>query len=205
MKVHLIRHGLTVPGEEGRYQGFLDEGLSAKGRAALLTAPQHPSRVYVSPARRARQTAAILYPAAEQICVPGLQEMNFGVFEGRTAGEMEDDAQYRAWVDSLCLDACPGGESRAVFSERACRAFLGVLAAEKEKQAGCTGSAPDEDLYIVSHGGTQMAILERWGRPARDYYSWQRPCGCGWLLALKESQACGGIALSVLAELKMIR
>ena len=82
MKVHLIRHGLTVPGEEGRYQGFLDEGLSAKGRAALLTAPQHPSRVYVSPARRARQTAAILYPAAEQICVPGLQEMNFGVFEG---------------------------------------------------------------------------------------------------------------------------
>ena len=163
MKVHLIRHGLTVPGEEGRYQGFLDEGLSAKGRAALLTAPQHPSRVYVSPARRARQTAAILYPAAEQICVPGLQEMNFGVFEGRTAGEMEDDAQYRAWVDSMCLDACPGGESRAVFSER------------------------------------------RWGRPARDYYSWQRPCGCGWLLALKESQACGGIALSVLAELKMIR
>ena len=29
-----------------------------------------------------------------------------------------------------------------------------------------------------------MAILEKWGRPARDYYDWQRPCGCGWKLAL---------------------
>jgi hypothetical protein len=45
-----------------------------------------------------------------------------------------------------------------------------------------------EDLIIVSHGGTQMAILERWGRPARDYYDWQRPCGCGWKLSLKKSE-----------------
>ena len=33
-----------------------------------------------------------------------------------------------------------------------------------------------------------MAILERWGRPARDYYSWQCPCGTGWLLELIENQ-----------------
>ena len=33
-----------------------------------------------------------------------------------------------------------------------------------------------------------MAILERWGRPVRDYYDWQRPCGCGWKLSLKESE-----------------
>ena len=74
MNIFLIRHGLTVPGEEGRYQGILDEGLSEKGKAALLKAPQNPSRVYVSPAKRARETAAILFPGAVQICVPDLAE-----------------------------------------------------------------------------------------------------------------------------------
>ena len=27
-----------------------------------------------------------------------------------------------------------------------------------------------------------MALLDRWGVPAREYWQWQRPCGCGWLL-----------------------
>ena len=185
MNIWLIRHGMTVPGEEGRYQGFLDESLSEKGRTALARAPFSPSHVYVSPAKRARETASILFPDAEQICIPGLWEMNFGVFEGRTWKEMENDPQYREWVDGRCLGTCPGGESRADFSERVCRAFLSVLDMEdleKEKRN------KSEDLIIVSHGGTQMAILERWGRPARDYYDWQRPCGCGWKLSLKKSE-----------------
>ena len=185
MKIWLIRHGMTVPGEEGRYQGFLDESLSEKGRTALEQAPQEPSHVYTSPAKRARETASILFPCADQICIPGLWEMNFGVFEGRTFKEMENDARYREWVDGMCLGRCPGGESRADFSERVCRAFLSVLDMEdleKEKRN------LSEDLIIVSHGGTQMAILERWGRPARDYYDWQRPCGCGWKLSLKKSE-----------------
>lgn len=210
MDVWLIRHGSTVPGEEGRYQGFLDESLSEKGRTALVRAPFCPSHVYVSPAKRARETAAILFPEAEQICLPGLWEMNFGLFEGRTWKEMENDPQYREWVDGMCLGTCPGGESRAEFSDRVCKAFQSILAMEKEWQkrqtlslpaedasaedasAGCQGN-PDRgdfkeqgkaDLFIVSHGGTQMAILEKWGCPARDYYDWQRPCGCGWKLAL---------------------
>lgn len=198
MNIYLIRHGLTIPGEEGRYQGFLDESLSDKGRAQLAEAPQKPSHVYVSPAKRARETASILFPGAEQICVPGLWEMNFGIFEGRTWKEMENDACYREWVDGMCLGTCPGGESRASFSERVCRAFQLVLEMEKalQKNAAAHDSSVssagegylEEDLFIVSHGGTQMAILERWGRPARDYYSWQRPCGCGWKLSLKEPE-----------------
>ena len=157
MNIWLIRHGLTLPGEEGRYQGFLDESLSEKGKLQLREAPQKPSHVYTSPAKRARETASILFPA-----------------------------RYREWVDGMCLGRCPGGESRASFSERVCNAFLDVLANEKELQQS---GAPENDLFIVSHGGTQMAILERWGRPVRDYYSWQSPCGCGWLLALQENES----------------
>ena len=186
MNIWLIRHGLTLPGEEGRYQGFLDESLSEKGKLQLEQAPQEPSHVYTSPAKRARETASILFPCADQICIPGLWEMNFGVFEGRTFKEMENDARYREWVDGMCLGRCPGGESRASFSERVCNAFLDVLSQERERQQ--RGSA-ENDLFIVSHGGTQMAILERWGRPVRDYYSWQSPCGTGWLLELTQSQS----------------
>ena len=216
MNIYLIRHGMTVPGEEGRYQGVLDEGLSEKGRAALLKAPLSPSRVYVSPAKRARETASVLFPEAEQICVPDLMEMNFGVFEGRTFKEMEQDAQYRAWVDGMCLGTCPGGESRAFYSERVCNAFMSVLCAERERQACLTRHPSEQDLFIVAHGGTQMAVLERWGVPSRDYYSWQRPCGCGWLLALRESlpepagqdkpsSAYGSMELIVLEEIRLTR
>ena len=63
MNIWLIRHGMTLAGEEGRYQGFLDESLSEKGREVLVKAPYEPSHIYVSPAKRARETASILFPA----------------------------------------------------------------------------------------------------------------------------------------------
>lgn len=186
MRVLLIRHGLTRLGEEGRYQGSLDEGLSGRGRGELKSAGFTPARVYVSPLRRARETAAILFPDAEQIPVDDLREMDFGAFEGRGWREMETDAAYRSWVDGGCLGRCPGGEDRAGFSARVCDAFERVLRAARDEKA----------LVIVAHGGTQMAVLDRWGEPGRAYYAWQRPCGCGWLL---EREADG--SLRVLEEL----
>ena len=62
MRIWLIRHGKTPLNEAGRYQGKLDTGLSEEGQRALQRAEVSPSRVYVSPALRARQTAEILFP-----------------------------------------------------------------------------------------------------------------------------------------------
>lgn len=183
MRVWLIRHGLTALGEEGRYQGRLDAGLSDAGRAALIAADFVPAHVYVSPARRARETAALLFPGAGQRVVPALREMDFGLFEGRSWREMERDAAYRAWVDGGCADRCPNGEDKAGFCVRVNAAFAAILARER-------GS---KELVIVAHGGTQMAILERWGKPERAYWQWQRPCGCGWLL---EAEADGGLRVA---------
>ena len=33
---------------------------------------------------------------------PGLREMDFGDFEGRSAAELKEDVRYHAWVDSWC-------------------------------------------------------------------------------------------------------
>ena len=195
MKVWLIRHGMTRLGEEKRYQGRLDDGLSEAGRAALLRADFCPKRVYVSPALRARETAKILFPEAEQVLCPELREMDFGSFEGRGWWEMEEDDAYRAWVDGGCVGRCPEGEEKAELTERVNSCFERILETENDN--------PDmpEDLVIVAHGGTQMALLEKWGVPQREYYRWQRPCGCGWLLDWEPESK----TLHVIREISFLR
>ena len=178
MQVELIRHGKTAWSEQGRYQGISDIPLSEAGKAQLCVSAEKSSRVYVSPLRRSSATAAILFPGAELIPVKGLEEMNFGDFEGRTWQEMESDRAYRAWVDGGCLGRCPGGEDRSEYENRVCEAFREVL--EKEREAG------SEKTVIVAHGGTQMALLGKYGVPEREYWRWQRPCGCGYLLEVTE-------------------
>lgn len=174
MRVLLIRHGLTALSEAHRYQGRLDTPLSQNGRAVLCTSERVPSLVFHSPMLRAAETAQILFPSSEKIAVSDLREMDFGAFEGRGWWEMEQDADYRAWVDSGCASRCPGGESRAAFSERVCAAFAELMERARAQNLS--------EVVIVAHGGTQMAVLERWGAPRQDYYRWQTPCGSGWEL-----------------------
>ena len=173
MRIWLIRHGLTALGEEKRYQGSTDTPLSDAGRLALQPDDRF-ARVYCSPLLRAVETARILFPSAEKRMVPDLREMDFGAFEGRGWWEMEQDAAYRAWVEGGCVGKCPGGEDREGFSARVQAAFAALV--EREKKAGAS------ELVIIAHGGTQMAALSRWGMPQKDYFAWQTPCACGWLL-----------------------
>ena len=174
MKIRLIRHGLTWQGEQKKYQGALDTPLSDNGRKQLKRAEKEPEEVYVTPLVRTQETARILFPSAMQITVDGLREMNFGAFEGRSWQEMEQDAAYREWIEGNCEGKCPGGEDKPAFSRRVCRAFETLVdTAIKEGK---------EELVIVAHGGTQMAVLERWGGSQKAYYEWQTPCGSGWLL-----------------------
>ena len=166
MQVTLIRHSKTPGNAELRYNGRTDEPLSKEGIALAEQAGADLSveTVYVTPLQRTQQTAAILFPMAEQIIVDDLREMDFGDFEGRSYTEMEHDEAYRAWVESGCLATCPNGEGRAGFSERACAAFEAVV-----RQAAKRG---EEALTFVVHGGTIMAVMERFVQPKQDYYSY---------------------------------
>lgn len=174
MRVWLLRHGETDYNAQQKYLGRTDLPLSERGRRALTRAEFSPEVVYVSPLRRTAETAELLFPGARQMAVPGLQEMDFGLFEGKSWKEMEHLPAYRAWVDGGCLDAPPGGESRAQFCDRICVAFQALL--DRATAAGA------ERLVIVAHGGTQMAALERFALPRRDYYSWNGPLGGGFVL-----------------------
>lgn len=174
MRIELIRHGETAYQAEGRYQGRSDVPLSGAGRRALRPAARAVDTVYVTPLRRTAETAAILFPQAAQVAVDALREMDFGVFEGRNYQEMAEDPAYRAWVDGGCLDACPGGESKDAFCGRVCPAFAALV-----DEALGRGAA---ELVIVAHGGTQMAVMERFAEPRRAYFDWHLKSGQGYVL-----------------------
>ena len=187
MKIYLIRHGETALTASGAYQGWIDEPLSEAGKKALgHGAPQgsgalntlslHPpcGWVYVSPLRRARETASLVLPYSRQVVVEDLKEMHFGDFEGRTPDEMKNDPAYRAWVDSGCLDRCPNGETKAEFADRTCAAVASLI--DMAMKRG------DEELFVVAHGGTQMAVMETFVDPSRPFYAWLLDCGMGYVL-----------------------
>lgn len=177
MNVYLFRHGETVYTPEYRYLGVTDLPLSGSGRKKLRAIDGlSPHVVYTSPMKRAKETADIFFPDVPQIPVDGLEEMNFGVFEGRNYKEMEHDEQYRKWVDSGCEDRCPGGETRAEFTERVVKAFIPLADRAVEENA--------DELTIVAHGGTIMAILSACAVPKTGYFSRMTPAGGGQRLVL---------------------
>ena len=174
MTVYLIRHGQTQGNLERRYTGSTDQPLCPQGREALAGRRGPAADVLcVSPMRRCRETAAILYPGVEQEVVQGLQETDMGAFEGRTYEELKDDAAYQAWLDSGGASAPPGGESREQVQKR-------VLAAFRSIAVRC---GPDERIALVIHGGTIMTLLEEL-EPSHQFYRWQAANGggfrCSW-------------------------
>ena len=178
MLIYLLRHGLTEYNAEKRYQGQRDIPLSAAGRAVLCRADIFPKTVYITPLCRTRQTAEVLFPGAKLIEIDGLKEMCFGSFEGRNYIEMEHDPDYLAWVAANCESPCPDGETKAAFCERICAAFSALV--DKALADG------EEMLVILAHGGTQMAAMERYALPHKDYYEWCAPNAGGFVLDAKD-------------------
>ena len=174
MLIYLLRHGQTEYNAQKRYQGQRDIPLSPEGAAQLRRADFDPDVVYVSTLQRTSQTTRILFPEAKLVPVDGLKEMCFGSFEGRNFIEMEKDPEYQAWVKANCESPCPDGERKTDFSDRICRTVAELI--DKALAAG------EERLVILAHGGTQMAAMERFAVPHRDYYAWCGPNAGGFVL-----------------------
>ena len=173
-KLWMIRHGPTRGNLERRYIGRTDEPLCEAGiaQAAALQRLGFPDfeRVFVSPYQRCRQTAELALPNRAYTRVPGLRECDFGIFEGRSADELSESAEYADWLKGGCTFAIPGGEDVAAFKERCTLAFSKIASA-------ATDGAP---VAVVTHGGCIMAILERFASPKRAFYEWHVP-NCGWV------------------------
>lgn len=186
LKIWLIRHGMTEGNRYGRYIGTTDEALCQEGREFLqkITYPV-PEKVYVSPMKRCRETAEILFPGSALQVVMDLRECDFGDFENKNYRELSGNKDYQAWIDSNGTIPFPGGESRESFQERSLKGFETAV-------ADCIGRNITSAAMLI-HGGTIMNIMERYAVPARSFYEWHVKNGGGYLVELDPAQWQAGM------------
>ena len=174
MKLYLIRHFKTQGNMESRYIGTTDEPLAEGEERNAFYPPV--GMIITSPMKRCRQTADKIYPGCQPIICEDLRECDFGLFEGRNYEELKDLETYRKWLDSRGTLPFPGGEDHAAFKERCVRGFVQMV--EVLSRSGC------ENAAMVVHGGTIMAILERFDTEKREFYHWQVKNGEGYAVYL---------------------
>jgi broad specificity phosphatase PhoE len=126
--IYLIRH--QEPAVLHRFLGRTDPPLSPAGRnASAELSALEVHTVYVSPLRRARETAEAI--RREPVVLPELAEIGFGEWEGLTWGEIEQRwpqlAERKA--DDWLGVTPPGGEPWPQFCARVERALAQILLA----------------------------------------------------------------------------
>lgn len=163
-----LRHGEPVGGK--RYRGQTDDPLSEKGWAQMsrATAGERPwTALASSPLSRCRAFAQGL---AEETGLPltvdaRLAEVGFGVWEGRTAAELEGEAPgcVRAFKLDPVARRPHGAERLADFHARVVAAYEDLLA----RHAG-------GHVLVVAHAGVmRMAISHVLGLPPERAYRLQ--------------------------------
>lgn len=184
-RIWLIRHGRTKGNIESRYVGTVDESLAEEGKAELLKLKRDvtypaPERVYVSYMKRCKETAKLLFPDSVLHTIEGLHECDFGEFEYKSYEDLNGYPVYQDWIDSGGMAGFPGGESMDVFQDRVCGGFLKIMEMEGILSAPEGRTDISDDIVLVCHGGSIMAMLDRYSCPHKEYFDWQAGNGLGF-------------------------
>jgi probable phosphoglycerate mutase len=156
----VVRHGETLWNREGRIQGyFADSPLSERGMAQALALAERLARegvdlIFSSDLGRTRMTADPIARATgiEIIHDRDLRERSYGIFEGRTFAEIENEhpeAYARMRARDPHYAAPGGGESSIQFYER----ILGAMQRIAQRAAG-------KRAAVVTHQGV-LGVLYR--------------------------------------------
>lgn len=172
MRMILLRHGPTAGNLEKRYIGRTDEPLSEEGidLAKKLALPK-VGQVFASPMERCVMTAKLIYEKCIIKTVEGLRECDFGDLEGKSYEELNGDPAYQAWIDSMGTLPFPNGESPEGFKNRCISAFEEIVKTLSE----------NDSAAIIAHGGTVMAIMEKYALPHKGFYDWSVPNFGGYI------------------------
>ena len=157
--VFLVRHGETEWSRSGRHTGWTDVPLTERGRQearrlAPLIGSQRIGAAFVSPLRRARETAELIGVHDARVDTD-LREWDYGGYEGITTAEIQ---HIRPGWFLFTDGVAPGppehpGETVEQVGERADR----VLA---EVDAAFAGT--DGDVVLVAHGHVLRVLTARW-------------------------------------------
>lgn len=155
--VYLARHGETEWSVSGRHTGRTDIPLTARGERNAESLGQRLSgttfaKILTSPLSRARRTCELAGFSARAEADPGLQEWDYGRYEGRRTVDIRKEQP--GWY--LFSDGCPDGESVEAIGARADRMVARLRSVEG-------------DVLVFSHGHILRVIAARWlGLPAGD-------------------------------------
>lgn len=179
--IHFIRHGEIAETKGGAYIGVTDVSLSEKGREELAELDKNYRYPYApvlfsSPLKRCIETCEIIYPGSKPIIVDDLKEIDFGLWECKTADDLKDDEVFNKWLSGDNSVRPPQGESSADFTRRICLMF--------QKIVDGLVSTGNTEAVIVTHGGVIMTLMAVYGLPQAKPFEWAVDSGCGYSIRI---------------------
>ena len=157
-KWYLVRHAQTVWNLQGRVQGHSESSLAAEGvaeaqRVAKRLSGKALHAAYTSDLARTRETAEIILQRRKVPvdATPELREMSYGKWEGMTHKEIKAayPQEYAEYLRGDIAFVPSGGEGPLQLMSRLVPLVHRLT----------TDHMPDEDILIVSHGGTLKGLL----------------------------------------------
>ena len=181
--LHFIRHGETAGNSEGRYIGRTDLPITHDSAIAIkeyADSGVYPDVdiIYSSPLSRCLQTANIIYPGQELKVVENFNEYNFGIFENKTAAEVADNPDFKAWTSGK-VSGVPQGETTEEFTARISEGLQQIVFDMSENNY--THAA------IILHGGIIMRLFAICALPQRPMLEWHTAAGRGFTARITPS------------------
>lgn len=179
-KIALIRHSKTKGNIKHRYIGSTDESLCNEG-IELINSKSFPVAkvVYCSPLCRCIETSKLIYKDINPIVCNDLRECDFGLFENKNYKELKGNIEYQKWIESNGTLAFPNGESPEVFRNRCIDEFDKIIKDIFKNNIDISA--------MVVHGGTIMAILDKYAFPHEDFFHWQVKNCEGFIIEIDKS------------------
>lgn len=159
--IYLARHGETEYNRRNQIQGRgIDASLNETGVHQARAIAMHLKdvaldRIFCSSLKRSRETADVIAETCKCSVVSHkeLDEMNFGVFEGKPATEIESELQelHQKWRSGNVDCACKNGESPQAVLKRAA-----------ERMEMIINNQPNSNLLFVLHGRLLRILISHW-------------------------------------------
>ena len=182
--VYFIRHGLTQANLERKYIGSrCDPGITEDSKQ-LITERVRKGEVpdinslWVSPMRRALETASLYFPHIDALILDDIKERDFGIWDGHSWEDLKDIKPYRRFIDTGGRVTPPEGETYEDYAKR----LDSVL--ERIRKLICeeAGYFP---LAIVGHGGPVLYWTSKLFKKGDEFHNYILPgAGC---LAIEET------------------
>lgn len=154
MNIYIVRHGQTEENINNFYYGKLDVPLNQNGELQLKISSEKLKdvefgKIFVSSRKRTQESCkiicknSILNQGKKYIIDDRINEMDFGVFEGKSFQDIEKlyPREYESWGKDWKNFSIPEGESYQDFFIRI-KSFLDYILTLKE-----------DNILIVTHGG----------------------------------------------------